>query len=238
MNLAQIKSSVSESHRKTTFVVIILMYVAGTIGLIVPYTQPYFKLLSPFNLWVSLILLLLFHQDFNRNFILISISIFLAGFLVEVVGVHTGLIFGQYWYGQTLGTQLFNVPLVIGANWLLLVYCSSVVTQNICTRLQKILPENSLLSSAFLKAFLAASLMVSLDFLIEPVAIRLDFWHWQNEQIPLQNFQAWFLIAFILAFMFLKGNFLKTNLLAPLLFILQLLFFILLYLYYSTFGTT
>lgn len=238
MNLIQIKSSVSEHYRKTTFVVIILMYLAGTIGLIIPYTQPYFKLLSPLNLWVSLILLLLFHQDFNRNFILISISIFLAGFLVEVVGVHTGLIFGQYWYGQTLGTQLFGVPLVIGANWLLLIYCSSIVTQNISLYLKKIFPTNPVFSSLFFRAFLSASLMVSLDFLIEPVAIRLDFWHWKNEQIPSQNFQAWFLIAFVLAFVFLKGNFLKTNLLAQLLFILQLLFFIFLYLCYSTLGTT
>ena len=235
MNFAQIKSSVSENHRKTTFVVVILMYLAGTIGLIIPYTQPYFKLLSPLNLWVSLILLLLFHQDFNRKFIIISGIIFLAGFLVEVLGVHTGLIFGKYWYGQTLGTQFFNVPVVIGANWLLLIYCSCIVTQNITVHLKKSFPNKSILTSTFFKAFLAAGLMVSLDLLIEPVAIQLDFWHWQNEQIPLQNFQAWFFIAFALAYIFSKGNFLKTNLLAPLLFLLQFLFFIFLYLYYSIF---
>ncbi|PWK22973.1 putative membrane protein [Arcicella aurantiaca] len=238
MTLAQIKSSVSERYRTITFTIIVLMYLAGTIGLIYPLTQPYFKLLSPLNLWISLILLLLFHQDFSIKFIFIAVVIFLAGFLVEVIGVHTGIIFGEYRYGKTLGTQLFNVPLVIGANWLLLVYCSSSVTQNICVRLKKIFPTNPLFSFTFFKAFLAASLMVSLDFLIEPVAIRLDFWHWQNEQIPLQNFQAWFLIAFLLTFIFLKANFLKNNLLAPLLFTLQLLFFIFLYLYYSTLGTT
>lgn len=238
MNLAQIKSSVSKNHRKTTFVVVILMYVAGTMGLIIPYTQPYFKLLSPLNLWVSLILLFLFHQDFNRKFIIISVIIFSAGFLVEVLGVHTGLIFGKYWYGQTLGTQLFNVPLVIGANWLLLIYCSCIVTQNITVHFKKNFPNNPILASTFFKSFLSAGLMVTLDLLIEPVAIQLDFWHWQNEQIPLQNFQAWFFIAFVLAYLFSKGNFLKTNLLAPLLFLLQFLFFIFLYLYYLTFGIT
>jgi putative membrane protein len=235
MNLSQIKSSISERHRKTTFVVVILMYIAGTIGLILPSTQSYFKLLSPLNLWISLILLLLFHQEFSIRFILISIIIFLTGFWVEVAGVHTGLIFGKYWYGQTLGTQVFNVPLVIGANWLLLIYCSSIVTQLIITRLKNVLPINTILSSTFFKAFLSASLMVLLDFLIEPVAIRLDFWHWQNEQIPFQNFQAWFLIAFILAFIFFKGKFLKTNPLASLLFLLQFLFFISLYLYFLIF---
>jgi len=238
MTLAQIKSSVSERYRKITFTIIVLMYLAGTIGLIIPFTQPYFKLLSPLNLWISLILLLLFHQDFNIKFITVAIVTFSAGFLIEVIGVHTGIIFGEYHYGKTLGTQLLNVPLVIGANWLLLVYCSSIVTQNICIRLKKKFPKNPLFSLTFFKAFCAASLMVSLDFLIEPVAIRLDFWHWQNEQIPSQNFQAWFLIAFLLTFMFLKVNFLKTNSLAPLLFILQLFFFIFLYLHYLTFGIT
>ena len=61
MNLLQIKSLVTERYRRTTFKVVVLMYIAGTIGLFLPATQAYFKLASPFNLWVSLILLLLFH---------------------------------------------------------------------------------------------------------------------------------------------------------------------------------
>ncbi len=231
MNLSKIKSLVTERYRKTTFIVVILMYVAGTIGLLLPSTQPYFKLASPFNLWVSLILLLLFHQDFNKPFIILTIITFLTGFFVEVAGVHTGVIFGKYWYGQTLGTKLFEVPLVIGANWLLLIYCSSVVILNIFETLKKYLPKNSLLENTFLKAFFASILMVCLDFLIEPVAIHLDFWHWQFEQIPTQNFLAWFLIAFLLSYSFLKGNFIKSNLLAPLLLFLQFFFFITIYLF-------
>lgn len=236
MNLSHIKSSISGYHRKTTFVVIILMYLAGTIGLITPYTQPYFKLLSPLNLWVSLILLLFFHQDFNRKFIIISVFIFFAGFLVEVAGVHTGLIFGKYWYGKTLGTQVSNVPLVIGANWLLLIYCSSIVTQNIVTSFKNRFPLNSILCSTLFKAFLSASLMVLLDYFIEPVAVHLDFWHWQDKQIPLQNFQAWFLIAFVFSFLFAKYIILKKNTLASLLLLLQFLFFISLHLYYLIWG--
>ena len=226
MNISQIRFLLTERYQKTTFIVVILMYSAGTIGLLLPSTQPYFKLASPFNLWVSLTLLLLFHKDFNKSFVTITIIIFWVGFFVEVVGVHTGVIFGKYWYGETLGTKLFEVPLVIGANWLLLIYCSSVVILNIFESLKQHLPINSWLENTFLKAFFASVLMVSLDFLIEPMAIHLDFWLWQFEQIPIQNFQAWFLIAFILCYLFLKGRFLKSNLLAPLLLLLQFLFFI------------
>ena len=226
MNLLQIKSLVTKRYRKTTFIVVILMYVAGTIGLLLPFTQPYFKLASPSNLWVSLILLLLFHKDFNKSFIVTIIIIFLTGFCVEVLGVHTGLIFGKYWYGQTLGTKLFEVPVVIGANWLLLIYCSSVVTFNIFEIFTKYFKNNFSLNHPFIKALFATILMVFLDYLIEPVAVSLDFWHWEFEKIPAQNFQAWFLIAFILNYLFLNSKFLKSNSLAGLLLFLQFFFFI------------
>jgi putative membrane protein len=208
------------------------MYFAGTIGLLMPFTQPYFKVLSPFNLWVSLILLLLFHQDFNKSFVWCSIIIFCSGFIVEVIGVHSGIIFGEYWYGQTLGTSILDVPLVIGANWLILIYCSAVVTQNLAELINKRFRINYITDNTFFKALLASGMMVCLDYLIEPVAIHLDFWHWTNEQVPLLNFQAWFVIAFILAYLFLNGKFLKSNLLAPVLLFLQFLFFLSIYSYY------
>jgi uncharacterized membrane protein len=226
-----LQSLITVKYRTITFTVIILMYLAGTIGLLVPYTQPYFKLASAFNLWVSLILLLLFHKDFNKSFIFTSIFILLLGFFVEVLGVQTGVIFGKYYYGQTLGIKLFEVPLVIGANWLLLVYCSAMSVQSVFLKIK----NQSFFTSVFVQSLASAGLMVLLDLLIEPVAIRLDFWHWQNEQIPIQNFQAWFLIAFVLNYIFLKAKFLKANFLAVLLLALQFFFFISLTLFYHFF---
>jgi putative membrane protein len=226
INLFQIKSLVTIRYRKTTFIVVTLMYIVGTLGLILPCTQPYLKLAAPFNLWVSLILLLLFHQQVNKSFIVTSIGIFLAGFFIEVIGVQSGLIFGKYWYGQTLGTKVLGVPLVIGANWLLLIYCSNIVTIVFFELFKNSTLKKSILDYTFTKATFASLLMVCLDYLIEPVAIHLDFWHWQFEKIPFQNFQAWFVIAFLLSCIFLNSKFQKLNPLATLLFALQFLFFI------------
>ena len=226
MNLSEIKSFVTIRHRKITFIVVTLMYIVGTLGLIFPYTQPYFKLASAFNLWVSLILLLLFHEEYKKSFIIAAVSIFLAGFFIEVIGVHTGVIFGEYWYGQTLGTKVLGVPLVIGANWLLLIYCSSTITQKFIELLKIDLLEKSKLNNTIVKAIFASALMICLDYLIEPVAIHLDFWHWKNEKIPVQNFQAWFLVAFLLNYFLLNGKFIKSNSLAILIFLLQFAFFV------------
>ena len=91
------------------------------------------------------------------------------------MGVHTGFPFGSYSYGPVLGFQLFEVPLMIGVNWLLLVY----MTGNLF---------RESIANDWLAAALSASVMVLLDIAIEPVAVALDFWTWEGDIIPLSNF--------------------------------------------------
>ncbi|GAB3180778.1 hypothetical protein GCM10027291_48940 [Telluribacter humicola] len=188
------------------------MYLAGVIGLQVESLQPVFRPLIPLNLLASLGLLLLFHTDWNRSFLLYCVTAFLVGFFVEVAGVHTGLIFGSYQYGSALGWKVWEVPLVIGSNWLMLTYASG----SICDRLS---------APAWVKALIAAALMVGLDILIEPVAIELDFWSWNSATIPLQNYVAWYVVSALLLLLFYRLSFSKDNRLAPLLFLLQFFFF-------------
>jgi putative membrane protein len=202
------------------------MYVVGLGGLLMPPLQPYFKLLSAFNLWVSLGILLLFHENYQKSFIVFSIITFFAGFLIEVLGTNTGVVFGQYWYGTTLGFKIANVPIVLGANWLILIYCTGIVIQTI---IDKFAGSGyfSVLNTALSKSLLAALLMVGLDIFIEPVAIRLDFWQWNNNIVPLQNYLAWFIISFLLTLYFFSLKSVIKNSIAFLMLLLQFLFFML-----------
>lgn len=188
------------------------MYLAGLIGLNVSLSAPLFQLLTPFNLVASLGLLLLFHTDFRPSFWVYCVVAFAVGFLVEVAGVQTGVIFGEYAYGDALGFKIAEVPLVIGTNWLMLSYLCGSVTDRLPVAL-------------IAKVLMAAGLMTLLDFVIEPVAIRLDFWQWQGDTIPLQNYLAWYSISAGLFFIYFKMPFRKQNILAPLLLVLQFLFF-------------
>ena len=198
--------------RRVVFIILPLMYLAGFIGLNVPATAPLFRLLTPFNLIASLILLLLFHTDWRSSFGLYCLTAFGVGFLAEVVGVHTGLLFGDYSYGTVLGWKVAEVPLTIGTNWLLLTYlCGSVVD-----RLPLRVP---------LKILLAAGLMTLLDILIEPVAVQLDFWTWHTATIPLSNYLGWYGVSAVVFGVFYLLPFQKKNALAPLLLLLQFLFF-------------
>ncbi|MFC5412821.1 carotenoid biosynthesis protein [Larkinella bovis] len=194
-------------------ILLILAHIAGVIGLHLPSLAPLFRSLVPFNLLGSLGLLLLFHTDWNRPFLFYCVLVIVLGFLIEVLGVQTGFVFGNYAYGPTLGGALWDVPVIIGINWLLLTYCCGVI----CDRLSV---------PVYLKTMLAASLMVLLDTLIEPVAIRLDFWHWFEAEVPIRNYLGWWIVSLVFLAIWYGLPFRKQNRLALPLLLLQFLFFI------------
>lgn len=68
--------------------------------------------------------------------------------------------------------------------------------------------------------------MVLIDIFIEPVAIELGFWAWEQNQIPIQNYIAWFLISFVLLIFFYRLPFDKKNPISSTVFYAQLMFFI------------
>jgi putative membrane protein len=40
--------------------------------------------------------------------------------------------------------------------------------------------------------------MTGLDFLVEPVAMKLGFWSWEDGIIPLQNYIMWFVTSILI----------------------------------------
>ncbi|MDB0007207.1 carotenoid biosynthesis protein [Flavobacteriales bacterium] len=167
-----------------SIVILFIFHVVGVVGLSSDY-QDLFLRLTPLNLLLSLGLFIWANNDFSVQFYKVVAILFALGFLVEVIGVSTGVLFGEYTYGATLGFKLFETPLMIGVNWILLSLASFGI------------------SSFFLKKqlpiiLLSSLLMVLMDVLIEPIAISLDFWTWALGDIPLQNYVMWFFVSFIM----------------------------------------
>jgi putative membrane protein len=69
---------------------------------------------------------------------------------------------------------------------------------------------------------------VLLDSLIEPIAMKFDYWQWADNTIPAQNYIAWWGLSFIFLLIFSKLHFNKQNFVAAILLQVQFLFFILL----------
>lgn len=188
--------------------IIIIFHIVGFVGFLI--NPSYFKSLSPLNLLLSSGLVLLTSKQPNWKFYGSLLLIALIGFFLEVLGVKTELIFGSYYYGRTLGLKAFSVPLLIGANWAILLYCTAQISQ---------------LKNQILNALFGAFLMVFLDFFIEQIASRFDFWYWKNGIIPLQNYIAWFIISFALNLAFQKRLGQKSNLTAKAFYMIQITFF-------------
>ncbi|TGE09377.1 carotenoid biosynthesis protein [Hymenobacter fodinae] len=192
--------------------VLLLFHVTGFLGLGFAQDKSFYLQFVPLNLLLTAGLLIAFQPRRDATFWSFVVVTMLVGFFVEVAGIRTGLIFGQYEYGPTLGPQWLDVPLIIGLNWFMLVLMGGSLA-------------NYLKLSGFLKAVVGALLLVGMDLCIEPVAVKYDFWDWRYNIIPLQNFKGWFAVALILLVYFNRLEISRRNPLVPFLYLLQLLFF-------------
>ena len=149
--------------------------------------HPNFVYLTAPHLLLSTVLLLSAHrpQGGARLYFWAAIC-FCLGWGAEYIGVHGGWLFGRYVYGDVLGPKLFAIPLIIGVNWVLVVYA-------VCATVSTLLP----LRSRWWKTLLATVLLVALDVLIEPVAVALDFWTWADGTPPLQNYLGWAVVGLL-----------------------------------------
>lgn len=195
-----------------SILILFILHFVGILGLLSPYQQ-LFKTLTPFNLILSAYFLFSKQTDFSKSFWLFAIIIFIAGHGVEVLGVQTKLIFGSYQYGTTMGPKLLNVPILMGLNWLNLIYGVGVVL-------------NRLQIPTYFKSVLGAGIMVILDVFLEPVAMKYDFWSWENNLVPAQNYIAWFICSYLFLNFFYFLNFKKQNPFALYFIIIQFIFFI------------
>jgi bisanhydrobacterioruberin hydratase len=142
--------------------------------------------LTPINLLISFLLIIATSDFINTRFFTWITVAWIIGFGVEVLGVQTGFPFGEYSYGNVLGYKFWDTPLMIGINWVMLLLASR--------SLISVLNINATL----INSALGATLMVMLDYLIEPIAIRFDFWTWPGNEIPDSNYISWWIIAFLL----------------------------------------
>jgi len=199
---------------KLSLALLVIVYLVGTAAVLAGYPDQLMKLTS-YNLLFVAFLFLYNASEVNKTYALWLLIIGISGYLVELLGILTGLVFGTYSYGEGLGIKVADVPLMIGVNWALLVFATGALIHKIRM-------------SLWLRSALGATVMVGYDVLLEPVAMRFDFWSWEGNQVPLQNYLAWWIISFVMHFgVMAKVNNLQNRLALPVI-IIQMLFFVLL----------
>ena len=198
-----------------------LFHVSGILGIIYGNSN-WFISFTPLNLTLNFLLLLINCKVNNRVLTIIILGFFI-GMITEILGVQYGWIFGDYQYGNQLGTKLMGVPLLIGVNWALLTVITGAIAQQFYL-------------NKFMRVLIGVGLMLFLDLLMEPLAPVLDFWIFDGEEAPLQNYLGWAAVAIFLQFgyYFLK---VRVNGSFPFhLYLLQIIFFSVLLIKHTTVG--
>lgn len=193
---------------------LILVYVSGAIGFL--FNPGFFAPFTPLTLAFTCFVFLI-HQPLNNlNYTLSFIGLAVVGFIAEVIGVKTGVVFGNYYYGNALGYKVLGVPLVISLNWGLLINIGVLVA----TYLSK---------KPLLIATLAAFIITGVDLVIEQVASQMDYWHFSNGIAGIQNYIGWFIISFFTSWLLQKHLVKGDKKIALVFLLLQLFFFGLIY---------
>jgi len=169
-----------------------LINISGFFG-ILSDQKDFFLSSTPYVLTLTLFLLTV-NNSINKKFLIRLFLIFLLGLTVEIIGVNFSIFFGEYKYGNNLGIKIFDVPIVIGFNWVLLI----VLTGNFA---HKIFPK-----SIILRVLTGSIMMILLDLLIEVSAPKLDYWEFTVNPVPLSNYLWWFIFSILFHFIYQSNN--------------------------------
>lgn len=200
-------------NKKLIVIVLAIFYLVGIFIHLNSVFSILLKILTPLFLLMSSALVIFEEKPSKQFLIWISLS-YLITLIIEIIGVKTGLIFGSYSYGKNLGVKLFDVPLIIGLNWVVLILASIGFVEKINT-------------SIYLKSFLVGIIMVVFDLLLEMSAPRLDYWVFDEEIVPVQNFLLWFIISYALSYFYFNFKVERSFVVARFNLLFQFIFFLL-----------
>ncbi|SNQ46971.1 Carotene biosynthesis associated membrane protein [Frankia canadensis] len=113
-----------------------------------------------------------------------------TGLAVETLGVHTGVPFGRYAYGGSLGPRVFGVAAVVPLAWAMMAYPAYVLARR---------HEHA----PYRAALLGGLVLATWDLFLDPQMVAAGHWTWSASGpalngIPLTNFLGWLLVGTVL----------------------------------------
>lgn len=193
-------------------------YAVGLLLFMLPPTRPLFVHITALTIMLVLIAVFYHHKIWDLKTICMFVLVAVSSYLIEAKGVASGELFGIYQYDSGLGIKLFHTPIIIGINWLFLVYASNSIATRITNR-------------ALYKILLGAMLMVGYDLVMELAAPPMNMWHFDSFYPPMANFIMWFVVSCLFHTLFVIFKIDTDNTPARSLFWIQMLFFAVIGLY-------
>ena len=206
----------------------LLTHVAGLVGMLW-VDRPLFLAATPLNLILMAALVVWTFEGSRRSLLQFFGIAFGVGMVAEIIGVNTGLLFGEYAYGKVLGIGVAGVPFVIGLNWFAVVWGAASLSGYILpvpdSRRGRRLYNKT--TQAILFVVVTSFLALGFDVLLEPAAVQLGFWAWSGGDIPFFNYACWLAISAGLALVLHRMGMRTSHRFAIQLFLIEALFFFL-----------
>ncbi|MES2647714.1 MAG: carotenoid biosynthesis protein [Bacteroidota bacterium] len=233
------------NRQQTATLISLAFHISGFIAIAI-FKSPLFIALTPLNLIICALLIFWTQEIINAAFLTFCLVAYTAGFIAEYIGIHTGILFGDYTYGELLGPKLNGVPWIIGLQWLVTLYCIGISMHMLHKKLASLTPKSEPAETVNRKTFSFSSkgwvflstvidgalLAVLFDYVIEPSAIKLGYWKWTENEIPNSNYYSWWFVSLLILTAFHLLSFKKQNLFAVHLLLIQFMFFLLINTFY------
>lgn len=132
-----------------------------------------------------------------------------VSYLLEEIGVRTGLVYGPYHYSDMLGPKLGHVPVLIPLAWFMMIYPSWMVARAMLAGID----TRTVMGIGSLAA-VAAFVMTGWDMVMDPGMAAAGNWTWEKGGayfgVPRHNYVGWvattFLVYCVAGWLWRKGE--------------------------------
>lgn len=124
---------------------------------------------------------------------LVAVTV-VGGFVVEVVGVHSGVPFGRYAYGSSLGPAVLGVPVLIALAWTMLAWPAALVARHLCRSFRA-------------RVVVGAWALAAWDLFLDPQMVAAGHWRWLHPAphlpgvptVPLSDYAGWLAMSLLVS---------------------------------------
>lgn len=126
----------------------------------------------------------------NKKSALLIATLTAYTYIIEIIGVSTGLPYGEFEYGVSLGPMLFDVPLALPLFFIPLVFNSYLLSTLLFDFTDR----------RILRVPTVVLMVILIDMILDPAAVSLGLWSYSQGiyyGVPIQNYIGWILSATI-----------------------------------------
>ena len=129
---------------------------------------------------------------------MVGVSMAIA-YALEEIGVHTGVVYGRYYFTPLMGPKLDVIPVAIICAWVALIYIAWVVTNLLIDGSP--IPTRHTPYLIILRSVVGALVVTTFDLTADPLAVENGWWVWLDGGtyfgVPIHNYVGWFIVAFL-----------------------------------------